>query len=267
MDAEMQEKMRHLIITKQFAHTVSSRQGISIHRLYRAALRKDEMNTWPVFLILKAIYKEIPQLYMQRVRAKGLAVETSDHTDDYMAAYPDTIRPRIFETDTKKGREYRELWPKLKNTPTTYRKPRYKNYKQPTATASRPSASSNCKTPSVRSTATGTDVSNALITQQPEGRGKKRPATEAEIETPTKRLSTQEGDFEFDKVLVRMTLPGVPSKSPAKVDVERELADMKREYDKTRQQMHMFIKVTADVVTSLKTEIEDLKEEIKVLKK
>ncbi|PTB50960.1 hypothetical protein M431DRAFT_8995 [Trichoderma harzianum CBS 226.95] len=242
MDTNTQEQMRHLIISKQFAHTLSSRQSISKHRLYRGAMGKDEMNTWPIFLMLKAMYKDLPHSYLRKVRAKGFITNPEDHTDDYMAAYHDTIRPRIFDTDTRTGREYREMWPKLKNTPTIYRKSRAKNDKQSNET-------------------------ETVAPQVSTSSGKKRPAVDSTTETPTERSSTREENFEFDSVLMQMTLPGVPSSASNKVDVEKELADLKEEMAKMRQQTHMFMKVTADVVTSMKTEIEDLKEEIKGLKK
>ncbi|KAL5087044.1 hypothetical protein Trisim1_008427 [Trichoderma cf. simile WF8] len=251
MEADTQQQMRHLIISKQFAHTLSSRQSIWKHRLYRGAIGKEEMNTWPIFLMLKAMYKDLPRPYMRKVRAKGFVTNPEDHTNDYMAAYPDTIRPRIFDTDTRKGREYREMWPKLKNTPTIYRKSRAKNDKQ-----------SNSKQPNANTTEAPQDSTSSHATST--GRGKKHPAADSTIETPTKRSSTH--DFELDSVLMQMTLPGVPS-SASKVDVEKEFADLKEEMAKMRQQSHMFMKVTADVVTSMKTEIEDLKEEIKTLKK
>ncbi|KAL6699418.1 hypothetical protein J3F84DRAFT_404479 [Trichoderma pleuroticola] len=260
MDTDTQEQMRHLIITKQFVQTLSSRQSISKHRLYRGAIGKDEMNTWPIFLILKAMYKELPQPYMRKLRAKGFVVHTEDHTSDYMAAYPDTIRPRIFDTDTRKGREA-------------------KNEKQPNATTAteatvktKPATTVPQDTTSSCATSTHwrprTSVAPTCSTaQKSDGRGKKRPAADSAIETPMKRSCTREDDFEFDSVLMQMTLPGVPSSASTKVDVEKEIADLKEEMAKMRQQTHMFMKVTADVVTSMKTEIEDLKEEIKVLKK
>ncbi|KAL6825436.1 hypothetical protein J3E69DRAFT_380639 [Trichoderma sp. SZMC 28015] len=253
MKTNTQEQMRHLIISKQFVHTLSSRQSISKHRLYRGAMGKDEMNTWPVFLMLKAMYKDLPRSYMRKVRAKGFVTNPEDHTDDYFTSYPNTIRPRIFDTDTRKGREYREMWPRLKNTPTIYRKSRAKNDKQ-----------SNSKQPNVATTEATVKTKPATVAPQAstDGRGKKRPAADSTTETPIKRSSTREENFEFDSVLMQMTLPGAPSSA-----VEKELADLKEEVAKMRQQSHMFMKVTADVVTSMKTEIEDLKEEIKELKK
>lgn len=283
MDADTQEKMRHLIITKKFALSLSARQSISKHRLYRGLVRKDERNTWPIFLILKAIYKDLPQSYMHKLRAKGFVVDTVDHTSDYMAAYPDTIRPRVFDTDTRKGRAYREMWPGLKNTPTIYRKSRAKNdkqsdSKQPSATATEAAVSSKPATIAPQATtlnrATSTPsrprtsaTSICSTAQQSDGCGKKRPAADLTIENPMKRPSTREDDFEFDSVLMQMTLPGVPSSASTKVDVEKEIADLKEEMAKMRQQTHMFMKVSADVVTSMKTEIADLREEIKALKK
>ncbi|UKZ82965.1 hypothetical protein TrVFT333_010766 [Trichoderma virens FT-333] len=271
MDATTQEHMRHLIITKQFSLTFSSRQSIFKHRLYRGAIGQDEANTWPIFLILRAIYKDLPQPYIQRLRAKGLVVKTSDHTDDYMAAYPDTIRPRIFDTDTIKGREYRERWPRLRNTPSIYRKSRFKDDKQPTTTATqaamKPTASRSTASSSLWQTATGSAASTCPIAQQPQKSDKKRPAPDLTIETQAKRLLTRDDDFEFDKVLMQMTLPGVPSRAPTKINVEKELADLKEDMAKMHQQMQTFMKVTADVVTSMKTEIEDLKEQNRLLKK
>ncbi|KAJ4855665.1 hypothetical protein T069G_09033 [Trichoderma breve] len=257
MNTNTQEQMRHLIISKQFVHTLSSRQSICKHRLYRGAMGKDEMNTWPIFLMLKAMYKDLPRSYMRKVRAKGFVTNPEDHTDDYFTSYPSTIRPRIFDTDTRKGREYREMWPRLKNTPTIYRKSRAKNDKQ-----------SNSKQPN--ETAAESTVKTKPETVAPQAsisNGKKRPAADSTTETPIKRSSTREENFEFDSVLMQMTLPGVPSSALNKVDVEKELADLKEEMAKIRQQKLMFMKATANVVTSMKTEIEDLKEEIKELKK
>ncbi|PNP57209.1 hypothetical protein THARTR1_02739 [Trichoderma harzianum] len=230
------------------------------------------------------MYKELPQPYMRKLRAKGFVVHTEDHTSDYMAAYPDTIRPRIFDTDTRKGREYREMWPRLKNTPTIYRKSRAKNEKQPnskqpnatTATEAtvktKPATVAPQDTASSRATSTPpkpkTNVAPTYSTTQKSDRhSKKRPAADSTTETPMKRSCTRADDFEFDSLLMQMTLPGVPSSASTKVDVEKEIADLKKEMAKMRQQTHMFMKVTADVVTSMKTEIEDLKEEIKGLKK
>ncbi|KAK4064777.1 uncharacterized protein Triagg1_8964 [Trichoderma aggressivum f. europaeum] len=283
MDENTQEQMRHLIITKQFALSLSARQTITKHRLYRGLTRKDETNTWPIFLMLKAMYKSLPQSYVHKLRAKGFVVDTVDHTSDYMAAYPDTIRPRVFDTDTRKGREYRGMWPSLKNTPTIYRKSRARNdkqpdSKQPNATATEATVKTKPATIAPRDTASNRATSPLLkpatiaastcsTARQSDRRGKKRPAADPTGDIPTKRSSTREDDFEFDSVLMQMTLPGVPSGSTAKVDVEKEIADLKEEMAKMRQQTHMFMKVTADVVTSMKTEIEDLKEGIKALKK
>ncbi|KAF3070218.1 hypothetical protein CFAM422_006698 [Trichoderma lentiforme] len=283
MDADTQEQMRHLIITKQFALGLSARQSISKHRLYRGLIGKDETNTWPIFLMLKAIYKELPRSYMRKVRAKGFVTNPEDHTNDYMAAYPDTILPRIFDTDTRKGREYREMWPRLKNTPTIYRKSRAKNdkqsnSKQPNATAAdatvktkpatvAPQASTSSHATSTYSGTRTSAAPSCSTVQQSDGRGTKRPAPDSTTETPTKRSYTREDDFEFDSVLMQMTLPGVPSSASTKVDMEKEVADLKEEMTKMRQQTNMFMRVTADVVTAMKTEIEDLKGEIKELKK
>ncbi|KAL6811811.1 hypothetical protein V8C40DRAFT_257550 [Trichoderma camerunense] len=283
MDAETQEQMRHLIITKQFALNLSARQCISKHRLYRGLIGKDEMNTWPIYLMLKAMYKDLPRSYMRKIRAKGFDVEPEDHTSDYMAAYPDTIQPRIFDTDTRKGREYREMWPRLKNTPTIYRKSRAKNDKQSNSKQSNttateatvktkpatvaPQTSTSTRATSTHSGPTTSATPTGSTEQQLDGRGTKRPAPDSTTETPTKRSYTQEDDFEFNSVLMQMTLPGVPSSASTKVDMVLEVADLKEEMTKMRQQTQMFMKVTADVVTSMKTEIEDLKEEIKELKK
>ncbi|QYT05113.1 hypothetical protein H0G86_012009 [Trichoderma simmonsii] len=272
MDADTQEQMRHLIITKQFALNLSARQCISKHRLYRGLIGKDEMNTWPIYLMLKAMYKDLPRSYMRKVRAKGFDVEPEDHTSDYMAAYPDTIRPRIFDTDTRKGREYREMWPRLKNTPTIYRKSRARkdkqsNSKQPNAAATEATAKTKPATIAPQATISSHATTTPSSAQQSDGRGKKRPAADSTIETPTKRSYTREDEFEFDSVLMQMTLPGVPSSASTKVDMVLEVAELKEEMTKMRQQTQMFMKVTVDVVTSMKTEIEDLKEEIKELKK
>ncbi|KAL7956000.1 hypothetical protein V8C34DRAFT_326668 [Trichoderma compactum] len=258
MDADTQEKMRHLIMTKQFALSLSARQSISKHRLYRSAIVKDDLSTWPIFLLLKAMYKDLPQSYIHRVSGKGFVVDTVDHTSDYMAAYPDTIRPRIFNTDTRKGREYREMWPRLKNTPTIYRKSRAKNdkqsdSKQPNATATEATVKTKPATVATQVTTSGRATSTpsrprmsaaptCSTAQQSDRRGKKRPAADSAVETPMKRSSTRAGRF-------------------------REIADLKEEMAKMLQQTHMFMEVTADVVTSMKTEIADLKEEIKTLKK
>ncbi|KAL7931498.1 hypothetical protein V8C35DRAFT_282497 [Trichoderma chlorosporum] len=274
MDANMQEQMRELIISKQFALTLSSRQSISKHRLYRGTVGKDDLNTWPIFLILKALYKDLPQSYLRKLRAKGLDVNGLDYTHEYMAAYPNTVQPRIFDTDTTKGREYREMWPRLKNTPTIYRKSRAKSDKQPakkaTETMSKPSASSSTSSPTstlaTSTPATGSVASANPIPQQSQGCDKKRPAPlDSTVEPPAKLPKVE--DIEFDKVIAQMTLPGVPSSASNKVDVEKELADVTGKMAKMHQQMQAFMKVTADVVTSMKTEIEDLKEENRSLKK
>ncbi|PKK50676.1 hypothetical protein CI102_7167 [Trichoderma harzianum] len=266
MDAETQEQMRHLILTRQFALSQSARQSISKHRLYRNAMGKDEMNTWPIFLMLKAMYKDLPHSYMRKVCAKGFAIDSEDHTNDYMAAYPNTIRPRIFDTDTRNGREYREMWPRLKNTPTIYRKSRAKKDKHSNETTTEATAISSHAT-STHSRQRRSAAPSCSTVQQSDGRGTKRPAPDSTTETPTKRSYTREDDFEFNSVLMQMTLPGIPSSASAKVDMVLEVAELKEEMTKMRQQTQMFMKVTADVVTSMKTQIEDLKEEIKELKK
>ncbi|KKO96733.1 hypothetical protein THAR02_11164 [Trichoderma harzianum] len=232
MDTNTQEQMRHLILTKQFAHTLSSRQSISKHRLYRGAMGKDEMNTWPIYLMLKAIYKELPHSYLRKVRAKGFITNPEDHTNDYLISYPDTIGPRIFDTDTRKGREYREMWPRLKNTPTIYRKSRAKNDKQ-----------SNSKQNATATESTVKTKPETVAPQASTSSGKKRPVADSTTETPIKRPSTREENFEFDSVLMQMTLPGVPSSALNQVDVEKELADLKEEVAKIRQQKLMFMKL------------------------
>ncbi|OPB40616.1 hypothetical protein A0O28_0006960 [Trichoderma guizhouense] len=278
MDAETQEQMRHLILTRQFALSQSARQSISKHRLYRNAMGKDEMNTWPIFLMLKAMYKDLPHSYMRKVCAKGFAIDPEDHTNDYMAAYPNTIRPRIFDTDTRNGRKYREMWPRLKNTPTIYRKSRAKKEQHSNETATEamaktkletitPQATTSSRATSTHSRQRRSAAPSCLTIQQSDGRGTKRPAPDSTTETPTKRSYTREDDFDFNSVLMQMTLPGVPSSASAKVDMVLEVAELKEEMAKMRQQTQMFMEVTADVVTSMKTEIEDLKEEIKELKK
>ncbi|KAL7824212.1 hypothetical protein V8C26DRAFT_385289 [Trichoderma gracile] len=126
MSAESQEVMIQLILNQDYALTDWSRKFASRHRLHLTLSKKDDASAWPAFLILDALYKKLPRIY--------LPTALEDHTDDYLAAFPNTVLPTRYDTRTPEGEAYRETWPNLRNTPTIYRK------KEPDTTA--PTASS-----------------------------------------------------------------------------------------------------------------------------
>ncbi|TFB04294.1 hypothetical protein CCMA1212_003632 [Trichoderma ghanense] len=122
MTTESQEVMIRLIINRDYAHTDWSRKHTCNHRLYRASSGRDDVFAWPVFLILRALYKELPKAYVAAIRERNLPTALEDHTDDYLAVYPNTVLPTPYDTITAEGEAYRRAWPKLRNTPTIYRK-------------------------------------------------------------------------------------------------------------------------------------------------
>ncbi|KAH0521795.1 hypothetical protein TsFJ059_005733 [Trichoderma semiorbis] len=62
MDAETQEHMIQHISRGHCTHTRSSLKQASSHRLYKAAMKDHAKNTWPVYLILNAMYNTLPDV-------------------------------------------------------------------------------------------------------------------------------------------------------------------------------------------------------------
>ncbi|KAL6872641.1 hypothetical protein HDV57DRAFT_511322 [Trichoderma longibrachiatum] len=132
MTAESQEVMIQIIINRGYVHNNWSRKHLSRHRLYRTSSERDDASAWPVFLILNALYKKLSSLYLAAIRERNLPTALEDHTDDYLAVFPNTVLPTRYDTRTPEGEAYRRAWPRLRNTPTIYRK---RERATPTSTA------------------------------------------------------------------------------------------------------------------------------------
>ncbi|KAL7896294.1 hypothetical protein HDV63DRAFT_385363 [Trichoderma sp. SZMC 28014] len=112
-----QEEMIQIIVKRRYMMNKTSRAGIGGHRIYRAATRKDRSNTWSAYLILSAIYRQMPLQYECKVQQKFGSSTIENRLSSYIALYPDTVRPDQADTTSKHAARFKAANPKVKNVP------------------------------------------------------------------------------------------------------------------------------------------------------
>ncbi|EHK25232.1 uncharacterized protein TRIVIDRAFT_198220 [Trichoderma virens Gv29-8] len=117
MTPETRDKYLGLLRNKKWTHTVSSRKQPSQHRLYKSSVGK----TIPGFLVIRALYKKVPEEFKNRIRERGHVIPDQDRTKEYLELFPDTTPAPVFDFETPEARNYAAQWPSLKVTPSIYR--------------------------------------------------------------------------------------------------------------------------------------------------
>lgn len=114
--ADQQEIIQD-IIKRRYMMNKSSRAGITAHPIYRAATGQDRSNTWSAYLILNAIYRQVPWQYEYIVQQKFGSSAIENHLDSYLALYPNTVRPDQADATSEHAARFKATYPKVKNTP------------------------------------------------------------------------------------------------------------------------------------------------------
>lgn len=112
-----QEEMIQNIIKKRYMMNKSSRAGIAAHRIYRAATAQDRSNTWGAYLILSAIYRQLPWQYEYIVQQKFGSSTIENHINSYFALYPNTVWPGQAESTSEHAVRFKATYPKVKHVP------------------------------------------------------------------------------------------------------------------------------------------------------
>lgn len=91
-----QEEMLEYIMQHDYVKPPSAVKTASAHKLYKATMKQVEKRgedarnvSWPIFLILSAIYGRLPKGYTRLVRSLHGTTEISDHTTTYFATVRD----------------------------------------------------------------------------------------------------------------------------------------------------------------------------------
>lgn len=91
-----QEEMREYIVQHDYVKSPSAVKRVSVHKLYKATMRKIEERredasnvSWPISPILSAIYGRLPKVYTRLVGRLYGRTEISDHTTTYLATVRD----------------------------------------------------------------------------------------------------------------------------------------------------------------------------------
>lgn len=117
MSADYQMVMIEMIKNHDYAHTMSSLQGGSNHKLYHTAMKGPNDCAYPVFLIIRAMYKVGPKIFMDKARHKFPATTFKDLTNEYLAWYPETIQIASHIKTTLDVEAFTRTYPKVRNIP------------------------------------------------------------------------------------------------------------------------------------------------------
>lgn len=112
-----QQEMIQEIITRRYTINASPRVKIAAHRLYRAAMKQNRCNTWSAFLILSALYHDMPRKYQDIVLQKFGSITIENRLASYFGLYPDTVRPNQADTTGEHAKRFMATYPKVKNIP------------------------------------------------------------------------------------------------------------------------------------------------------
>ncbi|KAM0481779.1 hypothetical protein ACHAPX_003105 [Trichoderma viride] len=112
-----QQAMIQETMKRRYIMNKSSRAGIAAHRIYRAATSQERSNTWCAYLILSAIYRQVPWQYEYIVQQKFGSSVIENHVNSYFALYPNTVRPDQADTTSEHAARFRATYPKVKNIP------------------------------------------------------------------------------------------------------------------------------------------------------
>ncbi|KAK1240035.1 hypothetical protein MKX08_007477 [Trichoderma sp. CBMAI-0020] len=110
-----QEEMIQNIIKRCYMMNKSSRAGIAAHRIYRAATTQNISNTWSAYLILSAIYRQLPWQYEHIVQQKFGSLTIESHLNSHFALYPDTVWPGQAESTGEHAARFKATYPKVKH--------------------------------------------------------------------------------------------------------------------------------------------------------
>ncbi|KAM0520730.1 hypothetical protein ACHAPE_003128 [Trichoderma viride] len=112
-----QQQMIQVIMHRRYMMNKSSRASIAAHRMYRAATKHERCNTWSTYLILNAVYRQVPWQYEFIVQEKFGSSAIENRLNSYFAFYPNTIWPDQADNTGEHATRFKAAYPKVKNVP------------------------------------------------------------------------------------------------------------------------------------------------------